>query len=197
MALTAAERQRRYRERLGAEVVRERRHADYLANKEKVAEQSRAWAAANPGKVAEKAARYREKHPEKAKETLERYEAKPESKARHARYRASEKGKVYKSSWKIANMEKVRRQGIIDASRRRVRLMGNGVFTIISKDMRRLLAQSCASCGNTGEHIDHIIPVSRGGRHSIGNLQMLCAKCNLSKNNKLSIEWRSRSVFVA
>lgn len=29
--------------------------------------------------------------------------------------------------------------------------------------------------------LDHIVPVSRGGEHSIGNTQCLCRKCNLSK----------------
>ena len=81
--------------------------------------------------------------------------------------------------------------------RRRARLLNNGVFAVIEKDMRRLLNSNCAVCGAAGEHIDHIIPISRGGRHSIGNLQTLCAFCNLSKNNKLSIEWRAKRLAAA
>jgi 5-methylcytosine-specific restriction endonuclease McrA len=177
--------------------VRERRHAHYVANKGKVAEQSKAWAAANPDKVLEKAARYREKHPERVVEAQAKYGAKPESKARYVRYRASRKGTAYKKAWKAANPDKVRMQGLLDSSRRRARLAGNGVFAIAVKDMRRLLAQSCAECGAAGQHVDHIIPVSRGGRHAIGNLQMLCAPCNLSKNNKLSVEWRAVRLVAA
>jgi 5-methylcytosine-specific restriction endonuclease McrA len=82
-------------------------------------------------------------------------------------------------------------------SRRRTRLAGNGIYEINAKDMRRLLSQSCASCGAAGEHMDHIIPVSRGGHHAIGNLQMMCSRCNLSKHNKLSIEWRAYKMLVA
>lgn len=34
-------------------------------------------------------------------------------------------------------------------------------------------------------HIDHIIPWSLGGKTELDNLQLLCSKCNLKKNNKL------------
>lgn len=38
-------------------------------------------------------------------------------------------------------------------------------------------------------HIDHIIPLSRGGRHCIENLCASCPSCNLSKNNKTPAEF--------
>jgi len=99
--------------------------------------------------------------------------------------------------WRENNPEAYRAKSHTDNSRRRVRLLGNGVYEVSAKDMKRLLAQSCASCGSAGEHIDHIVPVSRGGHHAIGNLQMMCSKCNLSKHNKLSIEWRVYKMLVA
>jgi hypothetical protein len=44
----------------------------------------------------------------------------------------------------------------------------------------------CAYCGtDEGEmHIDHIIPRSKGGDHSLDNLQVLCKPCNQAKGAK-------------
>ncbi len=39
-------------------------------------------------------------------------------------------------------------------------------------------------------HVDHIIPLSRGGQHVIGNLQILPAGINCRKHNKLPEEMR-------
>jgi len=50
----------------------------------------------------------------------------------------------------------------------------------------------CAICKSTdsrkgGMHIDHIIPISRGGGDEIENLQLLCKKCNDTKGAMLPI----------
>lgn len=47
----------------------------------------------------------------------------------------------------------------------------------------------CVKCGRGGEdgvklHVDHIKPVSRGGKSVMSNLQTLCEDCNCGKGNK-------------
>lgn len=48
---------------------------------------------------------------------------------------------------------------------------------------------SCQICGATAKdgaklHVDHIIPVSKGGKTVMSNLQTLCEQCNIGKSNK-------------
>ena len=52
---------------------------------------------------------------------------------------------------------------------------------------RKLFASqsTCRICGSISElQIDHIYPKSKGGSDIMGNLQVLCAKCNLKKSDK-------------
>ena len=47
----------------------------------------------------------------------------------------------------------------------------------------------CVRCGRGKEdgvklHVDHIVPVSRGGKSVMGNLQTLCEDCNCGKGNR-------------
>lgn len=73
----------------------------------------------------------------------------------------------------------------------RNRLFSNPPYLILEKELRRLLNSDCLACGTHDRiSIDHIIPLSRGGSHSIGNLQPLCVTCNSSKNSKTVMEWK-------
>jgi len=57
---------------------------------------------------------------------------------------------------------------------------GNGVY-------------KCNRCGMTSSHrkdfqVDHIIPMSKGGKTVISNLQLLCYRCNMVKADKIEEE---------
>ena len=45
----------------------------------------------------------------------------------------------------------------------------------------------CVICGSEKDlHFDHIIPYSKGGSSNTAkNIQLLCAKCNLNKSDKI------------
>jgi len=54
----------------------------------------------------------------------------------------------------------------------------------------------CYYCGGKYEQIDHIVPLSKGGAHSLDNLAPACAKCNRNKSAKLlGTEWIPPLVF--
>ena len=44
--------------------------------------------------------------------------------------------------------------------------------------------------------VDHIIPLSRGGAHSIDNLCRSCRHCNLSKNNQMPEEFSAQRLLL-
>jgi hypothetical protein len=56
----------------------------------------------------------------------------------------------------------------------------------------------CAKCGDTEHlHIDHIKPKSLhpGLRLDTSNMQVLCAKCNMSKGNRHTVDYSKRGVL--
>lgn len=48
----------------------------------------------------------------------------------------------------------------------------------------------CAYCGGPFEHIDHVIPLARGGTGWPSNIRPACRYCNQSKHAKRLDEWR-------
>ena len=69
-------------------------------------------------------------------------------------------------------------------------------FQFSDADWKRTLNRyrfCCAYCGESGPlTMDHVVPISRGGRHSIGNVVPACGPCNFGKHTSLAIEWRRR-----
>lgn len=50
----------------------------------------------------------------------------------------------------------------------------------------------CSKPLNNIYHVDHVIPLSRGGTNDPRNLVCACEKCNLSKGAKTPAEWKGR-----
>jgi 5-methylcytosine-specific restriction endonuclease McrA len=76
-------------------------------------------------------------------------------------------------------------------NKRRAAKKSNGIYFVSHKELQKLYSSSCVKCNSSEEiQMDHIIPISKGGRHSIGNIQPLCKKCNNSKRDKFMFEWK-------
>lgn len=122
------------------------------------------WKNANPEKRRAMEARHRAKYPGKAAERMRR--------------------------WVRDNPE----AAAASRDRRRAREVGaSGTFT--KDDVRRLLADQgrvCFYCGTALNrfHVDHFIPLSRGGSNFPENLRLSCASCNCSKSAKMPWEWK-------
>jgi hypothetical protein len=62
--------------------------------------------------------------------------------------------------------------------------------------LTELFAGRCAFCGSEATTWDHLIPVTRRGETTPGNVVPACASCNSSKNNRELFAWMRRKGFV-
>jgi hypothetical protein len=85
-------------------------------------------------------------------------------------------------AYRKANPDKVKEF----SSRRSGRKLGRLEYGCLKK-IRSQQKDKCAICFrslNGKGHMDHIIPLAKGGKHAAANLQFLCPPCNLSKSDK-------------
>jgi hypothetical protein len=70
---------------------------------------------------------------------------------------------------------------VVRAADERARITPKVRYDVFERDGHR-----CCSCGarvggGVALHVDHIVPVSRGGLSELDNLQTLCSSCNFGK----------------
>lgn len=130
----------------------------------------------NKETIKEKAKQYYDQNQEKVKA----YNKSEEGKARHKRYRETENGKEAK------RQQNHRRRAIKkEATTQHFSYEDLRIFWL----GQNILDDRCYYCSKTlpdgPEHIDHYIPLAKGGTHEPVNLRPSCAPCNLSKSDKL------------
>lgn len=78
--------------------------------------------------------------------------------------------------------------------RRIARLHGQNEFDLpkdFIKMLRDIQNNRCAYCSIKSDKltVEHVLPLSRGGKHHINNIVLACATCNYSKHIKTLEEW--------
>ena len=157
------------------ERVRAASKARYEANSDKVKARAKAWKEANPDKVKATKKAWREANPEKVKAWREAY------------YEAnSDKYKATHKAWVEANPD---RYAALAGKGLAIQRGGSlsDIYDVelcipFYSESRRLTVET----GIT-HHVDHIIPLSKGGLHCQTNLQVLTAKENLEKGDNLRL----------
>lgn len=136
-------------------------------NRERLATYQAEWRKANPETSAAILRRYRDANPDAVREATRRYiEAHPEEAAAQAR-KASSKRRALKAEAYVDDID--------------------------PRDVLTVYGLNCYLCGEDidlaeGMHVDHVIPLSRGGMHSFGNVRPTHPSCNLRKHDKLISE---------
>ncbi len=165
------------------EKVRARNNNWNKEHRQRMTEYQREWRAENEEEVKEKARIYRQlKHDRYAELTREWREANRE------RYNA------WQRKHRAANRQKSRFMGTYYQRRRKARKQAaEGTHT--PEEIQQQYQRQKGCCYYCGEkvgnnyHVDHIVPLSRGGSNDISNLVIACPTCNLRKHDKLPHEW--------
>jgi 5-methylcytosine-specific restriction endonuclease McrA len=167
-----------YQKRRNKRLADGKRYRD--ENPDRMRELKRKWATENPEKNRARSRRYIEKNRATIrKRQRQRHDA--EINAQRCR------------EWRAVNAEKTR----LYVATRRARKRNNPDSVGISeRDWLRLVRRyrGCAYCGaiTINVELDHVVPLSKGGRHAIGNVLPACKSCNSRKNSRLLADWRFR-----
>jgi len=167
---------------------------------------SKAWAKANPEKAATNKAAWNKANPEKIVAYSAAWYAanKDHHNANGATWRKANPEKIvaYSAAWYAANKDLSNANGAAWAKanpeknaakehRRRARMASNGVNLVTATETATIIAKPCMACAAPAPStVEHLIPISRGGAHTIGNLAPLCQPCNSSKNDMTWAEWK-------
>lgn len=144
--------------------------------------------------------RYRKAHPDRVKKSQEKFKEKNPERVREI-----------KTKWRLANPEKqkeaVKRStqknpeiGIRRNNRRRARRLGNGFSQYTEKDIITLYGTNCHICNQEIDflaprstkkegwersfHIDHLIPIVKGGADTLENVRPSHGICNIKKGSR-------------
>lgn len=171
------------------------------ANKEHKAAYMRDYYRKNRKQELARYYRWKEEHREEIKEYWREYCRERKSKKREydQQYRIANRDKIRagKKKWVENNRESIRLKGRVYAALRNARKRKTG-GSYTKKDIKDQYARQHGKCYYCGQkvgdtyHVDHVVPLSRGGSNSPENLVVACVHCNLSKSNKLPHEWGKR-----
>lgn len=102
-----------------------------------------------------------------------------------------------KRQYEQLNRDEIREKRRVHSNRRRALFkQANGSHT--AEDIRLQYISQRGKCWHCGKqlgndwHVDHLIPLSRGGSNAPNNLVISCPLCNMQKHNKLPQEWNGR-----
>jgi hypothetical protein len=154
---------------------------------ERIKKRNAAWNKLHPDVARAATSKWRKRNQEKVKATYAVWKKANAKKVKDA-----------KSAWDKENPQAYKRYW----HDRRAKKASSGGKLSPGLESRLLAFQKnrCAICRvslkKTGHHLDHIIPLARGGKNTDSNMQVTCPKCNLEKNSKDPIQFMREKGFL-
>lgn len=182
---------------MGSKVSKEYLAEYYQRNKEKILARSAEYYKKNQDNVSAYRSAWQKKNPEKRKVYSKKYslnnkekiakKSKEWVKKNRVRVNATAMRCYYKSPEKFA-------------ARAHNRRCAGGVFTLADiKFLYKSQRGKCICCKknlNGVYHVDHRVPLVRGGNNDRKNLDLLCPTCNLKKNAKEPLAFMRANGFL-
>lgn len=164
-------------------------------HKDERSQQNREWCARNREKRRLRRIELDSNRQEELKEYRRQYTKKNReeilSKMKAYRDSNKEKMRALQKEWRDKNPDVV----LFHTRTRKSRIRGQG-GSVSKAELDTILESQkhiCIGCGislrESTPHMDHIMPLSKGGTHSADNIQFLCAPCNQSKHAKHPLDW--------
>lgn len=149
-------------------------------------EYSRRWYVENREKELARNAAYRAKKRDAINEISR-------NRMREKRRADPEGALAYVRAYRAQNPEKVAQWDSKKKAARRNAINGDCVTAAEWREIKQKYRHSCAYCLRPQKRLtmDHIQPLSRGGRHIAENIAPACMSCNASKQARDAIEWVS------
>lgn len=199
MRVRISDEERKERHRIG-------NRAWHSANKESANKRRAEWRKNNPEKTKLYNKTYQRLNPEKQREYRKNWEKRNPEKGKEWDKRNRKRLNEINKKWREDNKDKSNASSakyrknnpeVKRLSDRNRRAKKNNCEGVLSKDIssRLLILQKyrCSICRKslkkTGYHLDHIIPLSRGGKNEDRNMQVACPTCNMKKHAKDPIQY--------
>jgi 5-methylcytosine-specific restriction endonuclease McrA len=178
------------------ERIRRNQKAYVSAHKDRELARQKLWRTANPEKMKASYKRHYDKHRDAILARLQKWQA-------ANRFNPEHKKRVVERMrrWEEQNPERAKEnRRKVRQTRRARQYNAGGSYT--NAEIRQLLIDQNFRCNEVtcgidlseGKELDHVIPISKGGPHCIGNLQYLCPSCNSQKRDMMPDEWRAYRV---
>ncbi len=152
------------------------------ANPEKRRKSQEKWAKENPGLASIRSIKWNDNHPERTRTIHQKYYMNNQEECR----KRNEK-------WNKENTDKCK---TYSRRRRACKLQQMGEWPIPEATFIAELLEThpfCYYCQEPlgdGYHIEHMIPLSRGGLHDYRNVVLSCPPCNMRKGTKTAKEFK-------
>lgn len=171
-------------------VGKERNRQKYLANRKQVLASQNEYRQRNREEVLERKKRYYKENKDKVRAGIKDWEA-----------RNPDKVLEYARKWRDLNREKFRAESLRKTHRRNAEKRNTRTEIYTEKQVLEFYGSNCNICSEPidlsaarsprfpnwqrGLHIDHLIPLSKGGTDTLNNVRPTHALCNIRKAAKL------------